>query len=53
MSESEGDSSVRQRGQTAEISEGDPCSVFLASMMNRPWKMPPGGAIVTDGSAWM
>ena len=40
-------------GQAAEISEGDPRSVFLASVMNRPWKTPPGGAIVTDGSAWM
>ncbi len=53
MSESEGDSSMRQRGQAAEISEGDPRSVFLASVMNRPWKTPPGGAIVTNGSAWM
>jgi hypothetical protein len=40
-------------GAAAEISEGDPRSIFLASVMNWPWKTPPGGAIVTDGSAWM
>ena len=49
----EGDTGVRQRGQAAEISEGDPRLIFLASVMNQPWKTPPGGAIVTDGSAWM